>query len=98
MEVFDKLLESIDWAYAGSVILMTYILLSRVIINPRRWMKIVTSVMCGVVLGIVFYMYNQTSIPILVYSFLFQVVIYSWVVKGFMNKFNLKYNNGKGVI
>lgn len=98
MEVIDKLLESVDWVYAGSVILLTYILLGRVIINPRKWMKIVASIVCGALLGVVFYVYNQTPIPTLVYSFLFQVVIYNWAVKGLMDRFNLKYNNGKGVV
>lgn len=98
MDMYGLFLEDISWSYVGSVILLTYFLLSRVIINPYRWMKIVVSLVCGVVLGVIFYVFGQVSIPVLVYSFLLQVLIYNWVIKGVMEKLKISYKNGKGVI
>lgn len=99
--IVDTIIGSVDWVYAASVLLITYIMLTRVILKPKRYTKIITALVTGLVLGVAFYYLKDAGkeyVTVLTLSFLVQTVFYNWLIKGLLEKFTKGYDNGKGII
>lgn len=97
-QALDQLLTTICWGYVGSVILLTYLILSFITIEPKSHIKIFISIGVGIVLGVAWYLLDKTQITSLFYSFLFQAVFYNWIIKAFMKKIGDTYKNGRGIV
>lgn len=93
-EVFSKL----DWTYIVAVVLFSYLTLKYLVINPFTWMKITTHLLIGVALGVVWVLTEAATVAIIVFSFPFTVLLYSWVIKNVMSMSKDSYNNGKGIL
>jgi len=97
-QIFDLLLNEICWGYAASVFFLTFLILSYIVINPSKWVKITMSIGIGLVLGTLWFYNTEAKTTTLLFSFLFQVVFYQWGAKELMKKFKISYNNHKGVV
>ena len=98
MEIFEKLWELINFSYLLAVILLVWVVLTYIILNPTRIVKILVHLVSGVLLGLLWFMLNLTSIEILVVSFLSSIMMYNWVLKILLDKLGMNYNNDRGVI
>jgi hypothetical protein len=92
----------INWGYAGSVILLTYLILTFFFKNPNKFLKIGVHLLAGVVLGYVSYI-QKVPVLDLILSFLISVVAYAWGVKIILEKFGSGseksvYDNKIGVV
>ena len=93
-----NILDLINLPYSVSVVLLTWVILSKLILNPKKWLKIVISLTSGLVLGFAFYKFNDVTITTLIVSYLVSIVAYTWIIKTILDKFNINYDNKKGVI
>lgn len=98
MEIFEKLWELINFSYLLAVILLVWVVLTYIILNPTRIVKILVHLVSGVLLGLLWFMLNLTSIEVLVVSFLSSIMMYNWVLKILLDKLGMNYNNDRGVI
>jgi len=97
MDITTFLMQSIEWKYTLSTIMATFFILSRVIHNPSKIIKVLVSFIVSIGLGIIWYYYLKTTIDILIISFLFSNLAYNWGIKTLMGTFGNTYSNNKGL-
>lgn len=84
--------------YMASVVLITYILLKYVFKATGETERFLISVISGILLGAVWYIFINAPLDQLIFSYLGAVGFYHIIIKRVMAYFEDKYNNGKGVI
>lgn len=90
--LFTELLSLIDFKYVLSQIFMSYIVLYFIVKKPRRKEKYLATLLCGIVLGIVWYLFILKDLSVLILSFVFASFAYDWIIKHITNKF-LSYHD-----
>lgn len=98
MEIFEKLWELINFSYLLAVILLVWVVLTYIILNPTRIMKILVHLLSGVLLGVVWYLLNLCTPEVMIVSFLSSILMYNWVIKVLLDKLGITYNNDRGII
>ncbi len=97
--IINELSSLIIYSYTGTVILLTFIILRDFIKLPKSYIKGLTTLAVGTILGIVwYYIIGEKQLDKLFYSFTFASAFYSIIIKPIMKKLNIEYNNGKGII
>lgn len=100
MEILiSKITELFDLSYMGIVVFAVWFMLYYVFKNPTKWLKIGTSVTIGLVVGILFYITQggKDILQQLLMSFFAAQVLYTWIIKALMEKFNITFNDN-GVV
>jgi len=87
----------IDIKYVACNILATFVVLSYCIANPKKWLRIILSLIIGISSGLLWYYKLNITIDVLVLSYLFAQVAYSWGIKSIMDKIGTTYDNNKGI-
>lgn len=82
---------AIDYILAH--VILTWIVLYYFISKPTKRIKLITSAIAGVVLGVVWCIYSDYTIPVLVVSFLAGTGFYKWIKELLLDKLNIKYND-----
>ena len=83
--------------YILSVTVFTYLILLLVINTNKRYVKVLTSIITGSIIGFVFYRFKLSTIDVLITSFLISIVGYEWIIKQILDKFNISTNNNIGI-
>jgi ABC-type uncharacterized transport system permease subunit len=97
--ILNELASLIIYSYTGTVILLTFIILRDFIKSPKSYIKTLTAIVVGIALGVVwYYIIGETQLDKLFYSFTFASACYSMIIKPLMKRFNIEYNNDKGII
>ena len=99
MDILENVSNLLNWGYLLALILLVWVILTYIILNTTRIIRILVHLVCGTLLGWIWLYFVKTiTIDQLIVNFLLSIMIYSWVVKALMEKFDSKYNNDKGVI
>ena len=83
--------------YLISTTILTYLILLVCINTKKRWIKILSSVVSGCVMGFIFLHFKLATLDVLITSFLGSIVAYEWIIKQLLDKFNIGTNNEIGV-
>lgn len=86
------------YPYIAAVCLLTFILLKYVFKNTGETERFLVSVISGLILGFVWYVWISAPLAELIVSYLAAVGLYHTLVKRFMAWIGHEYNDGKGVI
>jgi predicted neutral ceramidase superfamily lipid hydrolase len=83
--------------YILSVTVFTYLILLLVINTNKRYVKVLTSIITGSIIGFIFYHFKVATTDVLITSFLISIVGYEWIIKQILDKFNITTNNNIGI-
>ena len=98
MDILEQLTRFINYGYLLAVILLVWIILTYIILKPSRWTNIAIHIGCGVILGFVwYYIVKGITLEQLIVDFLLSIMVYNWAIKALLDKFNITYDNGKGL-
>lgn len=98
-DIIKHISELFVYGYTGSIILLSYFILNRIIINPKSRTVAITTVVVGIILGVIWYYWvEDTPIDKLIVSFTFANSLYSLVIKQILSYFKTSYKNNKGLI
>lgn len=95
--IISEFMSLFNYAYTGSVILATYILLRYVFKRTTDEQRILVTTGVGLILGIAWILCElvpKTEYDTIIYSFLFANVFYKFIIKGIMNHINVHYDKG----
>ena len=100
MNTIPDIMSMINWYYCLVSVLVVYFILKYLFKKTKSWFKALIHVIIGIVLGILWkYVLTPTiTLESLVLSFLITLAFYQWILKQVMKKFEVEYDNGKGVI
>ena len=82
--------------YILSVTCLTYLILLLVINTTRKYVKVIVSLISGIMIGLVFYYFKLANMDTIISSFFISIVGYEWIIKYVLNKFNITPNNSLG--
>ena len=83
--------------YLISTTILTYLILFICVNTTKKTVKILISLLSGIVIGMVFWYFKLATLDVLITSFLGSIVSYEWVIKQLLDKFNLGTNNEIGI-
>ena len=91
----NSILSSIDIKYIVCTILFTYLILLVGINTTKQYVKILTSIFSGIVIGFIFYKFKWAENSNLFTSFLISIVSYEWGIKQLIDLLHINPNNNQ---
>jgi hypothetical protein len=79
-------------------IILTFLILSILIDTTKKIVKILASIVSGLIIGFIFYHFKLAELQCLITSFFVSIIAYDWGIKYILNIFNVDtYNNNIGI-
>lgn len=95
-KIIDILLENFDIAYMLSINILTYIAIKILdYFNKDKKVKLIIKriclIICTIICCVLYKMFTDCDVRVLINSTIAAPVFYSWVIKPLLNKYNIGY-------